>query len=521
MITKIYVCTHKKFTPPNDDLYVPLHVGKAISDDLGYKGDDKGDSISHKNKSFCELTGLYWIWKNSNADIVGLCHYRRYLIKNESFLTKNYIESLLTQQGYDIIVPASGWSPYKTNKDHYYSTHFAKDYKCMKQVLTEKYPDYVPAFDRFSHTNLASLANIIITRKEILNEYCNWLFDILFEVETRTDLSGYDSFQVRLFGYLSERLLRVWLFMHNYKIKEEEVRLIDPACADNAEKTINLKYKYSELFFKNFIDEYRVNISHYAKSYENLSTDLSDKIPVFICWWQGLHNMPPLINMCINSIYKNIPQDIAEVHLITFENVNQYVNFPQYIIDKFNSGLITMTHLSDILRMNLLSKYGGMWIDATYYFSAPLDCKIFMDYEIFTLKFSHTIWKADIVQGRWSGNFLYCQKPNILTHFCLNALYEYWKHQDSLIDYFLIDYIIALCYDNFPEIKNSFDKCPFQSLSVFKLQQMLSHPFDMSLYNKLTFDTHIFKLSWKNNYSTEDLLRHQTFYGYLLSHENL
>ena len=227
MNTKIFVCTHKNFTPPDDSIYSPLHVGRAISSDLGFAGDDTGDSISEKNKSFCELTGLYWIWKNSDSDIVGLCHYRRYLVKDEAFLTREYIEKTLTADGYDIIMPSSGWSPYETNEKHYQNIHFFKDYKCLREVLSEKYPEYLPAFDHFSKTNLVSLANIIITRKDIFDEYCTWLFDILFEVEKRTDLTGYDTFQFRLYGYLSERLLRIWLFMHNYRIKEEQVKLTD------------------------------------------------------------------------------------------------------------------------------------------------------------------------------------------------------------------------------------------------------------------------------------------------------
>ena len=79
MRTKIFVMTHKKFDEPQNPIYIPLQVGKAETEDLGYLGDDTGDSISHKNKYYGELTGLYWLWKNySDVDIIGICHYRRY-----------------------------------------------------------------------------------------------------------------------------------------------------------------------------------------------------------------------------------------------------------------------------------------------------------------------------------------------------------------------------------------------------------------------------------------------------------
>ena len=78
---KIYIAAHKKTELPQKDGYIPLQVGAALHDDLGYLKDDVGDNISSKNPNFCELTGLYYIWKNEKADIVGLSHYRRFFLK--------------------------------------------------------------------------------------------------------------------------------------------------------------------------------------------------------------------------------------------------------------------------------------------------------------------------------------------------------------------------------------------------------------------------------------------------------
>lgn len=91
MDTRIYVMTHKAIEPISNDIYLPLHVGKKGKEDLGYPGDDTGDSISEKNNHYCELTGLYWIWKNVRCDIVGICHYRRFFVKDEHILEKDYI----------------------------------------------------------------------------------------------------------------------------------------------------------------------------------------------------------------------------------------------------------------------------------------------------------------------------------------------------------------------------------------------------------------------------------------------
>lgn len=92
MSMRIYTMTHKKFTPLPDPLYVPLHVGRACGENLGYLGDDTGEQISALNCYYSELTGFYWIWKNCHdADYVGTCHYRRYLIneKNRSIRRRN------------------------------------------------------------------------------------------------------------------------------------------------------------------------------------------------------------------------------------------------------------------------------------------------------------------------------------------------------------------------------------------------------------------------------------------------
>ena len=113
MDIKVIVATHKQYRMPSDNCYMPLHVGKQGKVDLGYLGDDSGDSISEKNGHYCELTGLYWAWKNLKSDYIGLVHYRRYLAnrwrklmfwKRDPFysvLTKKEIEQLLKKTGND------------------------------------------------------------------------------------------------------------------------------------------------------------------------------------------------------------------------------------------------------------------------------------------------------------------------------------------------------------------------------------------------------------------------------------
>lgn len=231
MNTRIYVMTHKKYNPPIDPMYSSLHVGRVLGEDLGYDGDDTGEQISAKNRSFCELTGIYWIWKNASPDVVGICHYRRFFMDGENLLGKEKIESLL--KTYDVIVSDSGRTPYGNLYAHYDTIHHRSDLECCREVLNEKYPDYSDAFELCMHANLFTLGNMMICKKELFDTYCTWLFDILFEVERRIDISSYDTFQKRVFGYLSERLLRVWLLRNSYRVKEIEVRLIENDITDH------------------------------------------------------------------------------------------------------------------------------------------------------------------------------------------------------------------------------------------------------------------------------------------------
>lgn len=226
MDTRIYVITHKEIEKLPDELYHPLHVGKKGKQDFGYLGDDTGDEISEKNPFYCELTGLYWIWKNVTCDIVGICHYRRFFLKDGELLNRHYVEELLKK--YSIIIPNSRFLAEDDNVyAHYASRHYGKDLDLCREVIGEKCPEYRKAFDFVMETKLVSIGNMWITRKDIYDRYCRWLFDILFEVENRLDMTGYDAYQQRVFGFLSERLLRIWLIMQRERIWEENVEQME------------------------------------------------------------------------------------------------------------------------------------------------------------------------------------------------------------------------------------------------------------------------------------------------------
>lgn len=216
---QIFTMTHKAFTPPPDPMYVPLQVGRACHDALGYIGDHTGDHISDLNAYYSELTGVYWLWKNySNTDIIGICHYRRYLIAEDGHLyTQRDIERLLSR--YDMIVTKKLElrMPYY---DGFAATHDEKDLVETERVVAEKYPAYAALFHEMVHKKETYFANMMICDKQRYDAYCTWLFDILFEVQRRIDTTGYDNYRKRVYGFLSEFLLTVWIVKNGLHVYE-------------------------------------------------------------------------------------------------------------------------------------------------------------------------------------------------------------------------------------------------------------------------------------------------------------
>lgn len=222
---KIIVATHKKYKMPTDEMYLPLQVGKEGKDNLGYQGDNIGENISSKNSSFCELTGLYWAWKNIDADYIGLVHYRRYFAsknrnkdKFESILTKKELEQYLNN--YDIIVPKKRRYWIETIYNHYKHTMYVETLDETIKIIKEKYPEYKDSLNKVMKRRSMHAFNMFIMKKEYLDDYCEWLFSILFELESRMKDKHYDDFHSRFYGRVSERLFDVWLDYKKYKFKE-------------------------------------------------------------------------------------------------------------------------------------------------------------------------------------------------------------------------------------------------------------------------------------------------------------
>lgn len=231
---KVIVATHKKYQMPNDDIYLPIHVGAEGKESIGYQADNVGENISNKNSYFCELTGLYWAWKNLNADYIGLSHYRRHFTccknipkkeedKFEILLNREQVEKILETT--DIILPKKRKYYIENLYDHYKHTMYIEPLDETRRIIEEQCPEYLTEFDKLHKRTSAHMFNMFIMKREYLDKYCDWIFKILFELEQRVKPEQYDSFHARYLGRISELLFDVWINTNN--LKYEEIKVID------------------------------------------------------------------------------------------------------------------------------------------------------------------------------------------------------------------------------------------------------------------------------------------------------
>lgn len=258
---KIFLSYHKPSVILKNEIFQPIHVGRALQkqdkDSWTFQnlvGDDTGDNISERNPNYCELTAQYWAWKNAirGVDYVGFMHYRRHLSFNlhkkyrsnqwglihrkslddayikDFGLTPDTIKSVVEK--YDIVT-VEPWdvrnAGTKNTYDHYASSDpklHIQDYELALNILREKYPEYTDTIEKYNRSTHGYFTNIFVMKTEIFNDYCQWLFDILFEVEKQSDISKYDFQEARIYGYISEWLFGIYIThlkeTKKYKIKE-------------------------------------------------------------------------------------------------------------------------------------------------------------------------------------------------------------------------------------------------------------------------------------------------------------
>ena len=249
---RVITATHKPYWMPTDPLYLPLQVGRAGHLTFDIAGDDTGDHISGKNANYCELTGLYWAWKNLDVSYLGLDHYRRHFTlqrfskRKQDVLSEADAREILKTT--DVILPKKRHYIIETTYSQYAHAHHAVDLDVTRVILTEKYPEYVNAFDRVMKQRAGHRFNMFIMKRGLADQYCTWLFSVLFELESRLDIHDYTDNDKRVFGFVGERLLDVWLLKNGISYKELPYIFLDRQnWIDNGLRFIGRKIKGAKL----------------------------------------------------------------------------------------------------------------------------------------------------------------------------------------------------------------------------------------------------------------------------------
>lgn len=218
------------------------------------------------------------------------------------------------------------------------------------------------------------------------------------------------------------------------------------------------------------------------------------KEAIWVCWFQGEAAMPTIVRKCYQSI-----KDHAGNHpvvLITLDNFKEYVNIPEVIMKKYESGKLKQAHFADILRVNLLAQQGGLWLDATMLMKESIDESIF-NRPFWSVKTEKT--GLYVSQCRWAV-FAMAAQPEINLFNKLALCFEqYIKKTDLLVDYFMFDQFIDMLYKSDPEIRKAIDAVPYNNPQIHGLDSHLEDRYDAAKLKQLNSDTGIFKLSWKNH----------------------
>ena len=234
MNIKIMVAVHKPYWMPTDSVYLPIHVGKEGKADIGFQGDNTGDNISSKNSHYCELTAMYWAWKNLEADFVGLVHYRRYFTRKEArsvekkkaqIISGKEWEKILSQT--PIVVAKKRKYYIESNKSHYLHAHQVAGLDELERIIHEQYPDYVSAMEKVMNRTWAHMFNMFVMDKMHYDAYCEWMFAILAEIEKNVDISNYSTYEARIYGFVSELMLDIWLEKNQLAYVEQNVSFME------------------------------------------------------------------------------------------------------------------------------------------------------------------------------------------------------------------------------------------------------------------------------------------------------
>lgn len=281
--------------------------------------------------------------------------------------------------------------------------------------------------------------------------------------------------------------------------------------------------KISQKNYANISNYLTANYSYIISKYKKLAFNSRPYVKsgqaldnIWIIWLQGMKNAPTLVKKCIASVYKN--NKTKMIHVLTEKNLSNYIEIPRYILEKYEANIIGPANFSDICRSMLLSKYGGIWIDATIFCTRKIPDEITKSY-FFSIKRKPQRYSMSIANSRWHTFFMLSQPNSLLFCYIRDFLLEYWKKENKAIDYLLIDYIIEVGISQIPEIEEIIGNVEYSNKNIFYLEKNFNQKLDSKIINHLFLDnTFLYKLSNRDKHHTRTWLGEATVYKFFLDH---
>lgn len=267
------------------------------------------------------------------------------------------------------------------------------------------------------------------------------------------------------------------------KYKEALIFTLAPYTHKSNEEKHHRILKYLEPLF---LDMFRS-----VPNKERVQESISNECPIWVLWWQGFENAPLIVQRCVESIKRN--GGGHSLRLLSKDNLGEYIQLPDFIKQKVDNGAITLTHLSDIIRMALLAKYGGFWIDSTVFVTKPIKG---YDLPFYSIR-QHCSNPRYVDNGNgWTAYFIATCPNSIVAETIYKFFLAYWRTHDVLIDYYLVDYAITLCKMHIPQMKQWLESIPYDSDKVNDMRLNLNSPFSVELWSKLSNNRYN-KLGWR------------------------
>lgn len=238
-----------------------------------------------------------------------------------------------------------------------------------------------------------------------------------------------------------------------------------------------------------------------------------EKKRIYTLWWQGIENAPDIVKVCHESLIRAHDERTQEIIYLDKENIFDYVEFPSYILDKFNRGIISITHLSDIARTMLLGETGGLWVDATMLFPQKIDDAIF-EKDFFTLK--NPSANSQSITSKWECFFIAGKKDFPLFSLLRDMWLEYWKYEDDLIDYLLIDHVFYIGYKENKEIRKALDECASFHYRIDYFQKFMNKKYNRETFKEICKNEPYIKMTYKGMLEEKTPEGEMTFYGKLI-----